>query len=91
MSSASGIAPRTFSPSWPAEPCTHRPAEFARRFVLHLSEALGSCPTREVEQSTGVEAATLSRILDGHAWPDGRTVACLEIGLQRALWPRHHC
>lgn len=91
MSPTPRPGPRTFSCSWPVESCSSSPAEFARRFALHLNDAIGSRAIRDVERITGVDRVTLSRILDGRTWPNRRTIACLEIGLQRNLWPLHHC
>lgn len=42
---------------------------------------------REVARLTGVDYTTVSAILNGTTWPDLRTIARLEHGLQADLWP----
>jgi hypothetical protein len=79
--------PCTYSPSWPDAPCDDPVAEKARLFTVHLREAVGSRPLREIRNLTGVDPATLSRIIAGHAWPDGYTIARLEVRLHPDLWP----
>lgn len=79
--------PRSSSYSWPDEICGDPVAELARRFVMNLRAVVGARSMSEIETITGVGPATLSRILNGHAWPDGYTIARLEIRLGAHLWP----
>jgi len=73
--------------SWPDEICGDPVAERARLFALNLRAAAGSRTLRELGALTGVDHTALSRILDGHVWPDGYTIARLEVRLGVNLWP----
>jgi transcriptional regulator with XRE-family HTH domain len=73
--------------SWPDEICGDPVAERARLFALNLRAAAGSRTLRELGALTGVDHTALSRILDGHVWPDGYTIARLEVRLGVSLWP----
>lgn len=55
---------------------------------MNLREAMGESSLREIAAATGVSRSSLSTILRGEQWPDMETVARLEIGLGRVLWPR---
>lgn len=79
--------PHDCSYSWPDEICRDPVAELARGFVMNLRAAVGDRSLSEIETITGVNPATLSRILNGHAWPDGYTIARLEVRLGVDLWP----
>lgn len=56
-------------------------------FAVNLRAAMGSRTLREVGATTGVDHTVLSRILDGRVWPDGYTIARLEVRLHPDLWP----
>ncbi len=73
--------------SWPDEICDDSVAERARLFAVNLRAAAGSRTLRELGTLTGVDHTVLSRILDGHVWPDGYTIARLEVRLHPHLWP----
>lgn len=87
MTSRARPEPRAATSSWPQEICRDPVSERARLFVLNLRRALAGTTLREAAAATGVDHTTLSRILDGHVWPDGYTVARLEVRLERNLWP----
>lgn len=55
--------------------------------ALNLSRELAGRSTREASALSGVDATTIQDILNGHVWPDSRTVARLEAGLLADLWP----
>ncbi|WP_407943841.1 helix-turn-helix domain-containing protein [Marisediminicola senii] len=42
---------------------------------------------RECAQATGVDHSTIQGILQGRSWPDLETIARLESGFGRPLWP----
>ncbi|WP_298591291.1 helix-turn-helix transcriptional regulator [uncultured Kocuria sp.] len=87
MASRARPEPQDHCVSWPDEICDDPVAERARLFAVNLRAAVGSRPLREVGALTGVDHTALSRILDGHVWPDGFTVARLEVRLGTSLWP----
>ncbi|PWC06567.1 helix-turn-helix domain-containing protein [Mycetocola zhujimingii] len=80
-------APRELCVSWPNEVSADPVAEVARRFALSLQAALGNRSQREIARITGVDRATIGTVLAGSTWPDLATIAKLEIGLGRRLWP----
>lgn len=79
--------PREYTTAWPDKNCEDPVAERARLFALNLRAAMDRRTLREVGAISGVDHTTLSRILDGHAWPDGYTIARLEVRLRSGLWP----
>lgn len=81
--------PRDRCEAWPDQICEDPVAERARLFVLNLRAALGDRTLREFGAATGVDHTALSRILDGQVWPDGYTIARLEVRLGTGLWPRY--
>lgn len=38
-------------------------------------------------EATGVDFTTIAAILNGEVWPDLMTIARLEVGLAKDLWP----
>ena len=76
------------SESWPEIVCDDAPAEVARQLSLNLRAAVDGRSIREVSRLTGVDRASIGAILNGDAWPDLQTIARLEIGFARPLWPR---
>jgi transcriptional regulator with XRE-family HTH domain len=54
---------------------------------LGLEAALENRSQREIARITGVDRATIGTVLAGTSWPDLATIAKLEIGLGRRLWP----
>ncbi len=72
---------------WPDEPSEDRPAEKARRFVVNVRTAMNGRSLRAVAADAGLGHVTLQRVLAGQAWPDLRTIALLEDGLNADLWP----
>lgn len=80
--------PRELAVDWPRVASGDPIGEIARGFTLNLIEAIGDRSLRSVAEATGVGHASLSRIIEGQLWPDMWTVARLERGLGRALWPR---
>lgn len=90
MASRMRPEPREHTTGWPDEACADPVAERARLFVLNLRGAMDHRTLRDVGAITGVDHTALSRILDGHAWPDGYTIARLEVRLGAGLWPAFH-
>ena len=75
--------------SWPHGPLLEPGlAEYARRIVLNLIEAMGSRSIREVASAAELTHSTLARVLTGERWPDTLTLAKLERALDAQLWPR---
>jgi hypothetical protein len=73
---------------WPTglladDPAVAPMAEFCRR----LARATEGLSLRQIEARTGVNRATISLIARGATWPDARTIALLEHGLDVELWP----
>lgn len=61
--------------------------EVARRFALGLREAVAEQGLRAVAAKAGMSHSVVSAVIAGSRWPDLRTVARLEISLDRDLWP----
>ncbi|MFI7581861.1 helix-turn-helix domain-containing protein [Kocuria sp. M1N1S27] len=89
MASRTRPEPQAHCDAWPDEICGDPVAERARLFAVSLRTAVGSLTLREVGALTGVDHTALSRILDGQVWPDGYTIARLEVRLGTGLWPRY--
>ncbi len=87
MSTRARPEPRNDSAAWPHEICRDPVSEKARLFAMNLRAAMGSRTLHDVEATTGVDSTILSRILGGHVWPDGYTIARLEVRLHPHLWP----
>lgn len=87
MSTRARPEPRDDSAAWPHEICRDPVSEKARLFAMNLRAAMGARTLGEVGATTGVDPTVLSRILDGHVWPDGYTIARLEVRLHPHLWP----
>ena len=81
------VTPHELGIDWPHAPIDDRVAEVARLLVLNLLGAIGDRSVREVAVITGVDRATIGAIIKGMSWPDIATLAKLEIGLGRQLWP----
>lgn len=87
MSRATRLVPNQIAEGWPDRPSSDVPAEAARRFALNLRDALDGRTTRAGADLTGVSHVTIGRVLNGTVWPDAATIARLEHGLGRRLWP----
>jgi DNA invertase Pin-like site-specific DNA recombinase len=77
--------PRDLVPGWPDGPSADPIAEVARRFAANLRTVEGSA--RAIARASGIHQSTVIGILDGAKWPDLETIAKLEQGLQKDLWP----
>lgn len=82
-------APAEVSPGWPDRQCDDPPVEKVRLLALAVTEAMASRSQRSVAGEVGVDYSALSDLLAGRSWPDSATIARLEVGLDRALWPPH--
>lgn len=80
-------APRTYTTSWPGEPATDPAAEAIRLAVQALVAATGSRSVRDVARECGLNHGALAKVVNGESWPDARTIALLEAGLKRRIWP----
>jgi len=83
----SRVTPNELGVDWPHAPISDPVAEIARLLVLNLLGAIGDRSVREIATITGVDRATIGTLLRGMSWPDIATLAKLEIGLGRQLWP----
>lgn len=83
----SRAVPRDLVPNWPDGPAGEATGAVAIQFIKNLRAAIGATSLRAAAATCGVSHSTLSRVLDGHAWPDMATIAKLEDGLNAELWP----
>lgn len=79
--------PREHTPAWPGEPADDPAAEAIRLAVLALLDATAGRSLRDVARQCGLNHASLTKVVNGTAWPDARTIAVLESGLERRIWP----
>lgn len=56
---------------------------------MAVRSAMDGRSIRSVAGEVGVDHSALSDLLAGRSWPDSATIARLEVGLDRALWPAH--
>lgn len=78
--------PRDLTDSWPTTPLDDPATESVRRYVLALTEHIGTDSVRSIAARTQVDNSTLAAVLRGDAWPDAITVARTENGLGARLW-----
>jgi transcriptional regulator with XRE-family HTH domain len=55
--------------------------------VLNVESAAEGRSLRSVAEAAGIDHTTLLGLLRGRSWPDLVTIAKLEFGLGRDLWP----
>jgi transcriptional regulator with XRE-family HTH domain len=79
--------PRALVAGWPDGEARNPVADMARRFAVNLKEAIGTQSIRKVAVSLGLNHSTLIAIMNGQTWPDLETIAKIEIGLDRDVWP----
>jgi len=85
-------SPRGLCPTWPAGPCEDVDAEGVRLLAVATRKHVGqgrAWTLRGAAEAAGVDHSALSRLLNGQAWPDARTILRLERGLGVRLWPEH--
>ncbi|MDN5767668.1 MAG: helix-turn-helix domain-containing protein [Humibacillus sp.] len=82
-------APAEACPGWPEKACADAAVEKVRLLALAVTQAMDGRSIRSVAGEVGVDFSTLSDLLAGRTWPDSATVARLEVGLDRSLWPPH--
>ncbi|GAB4076408.1 helix-turn-helix domain-containing protein [Nostocoides australiense] len=80
-------APRTQVTNWPDTPASDPAVEAVRLLALDVRDATQGRSTRDVAQQCGINHGAIARLLNGESWPDSRTIALLETGLGRSLWP----
>lgn len=80
-------APRELTRGWPTVSSENPIGEVARQFANNLRDAIGDRPVREVARELGMNHTVLRSILVGDVWPDLYTIARLEQGLGKDLWP----
>lgn len=81
------LLPRDQAQAWPGENSGVADLDVARGLAANLREAMDGRSEREVGQLTGVSYSVVNAILKGTTWPDARTIALLEAGLDAELWP----
>lgn len=82
-------APSAVCAGWPGRQCDDPAVEKVRLLSIAVDRAMGGRSLRAVAGEVGVDFTVLSDLVAGRSWPDSRTVALLEVGLDRALWPPH--
>jgi hypothetical protein len=82
-------SPASLCDDWPNAVCTDPAAEKVRLLAVRVLAAMGTLSQRTVATKADVDYSALSDLLAGRSWPDSRTIANLEVGLNRALWPPH--
>ncbi|MEV5912950.1 helix-turn-helix transcriptional regulator [Streptomyces chartreusis] len=86
------LPPRAYSVSgaWPeAVMEAHHGARVAQALALRLQAAIErkGWSVAELSRTSGVARFTISKALNGEAWPDLLTLANLERALETDLWP----
>lgn len=81
------LRPNELVSPWPHGETSDPAGAVAMYFVRELGIAIDGQTVRSVASHCGVNHQTLRSILAGEVWPDMRTIALLEFGLGRALWP----
>lgn len=79
--------PRARATDWPSQPSNDPEVEVVRLLAQNLRAAIGKRSHRDASKDTGVDHTTIGDILRGETWPDAQTIARLEAGLARDLWP----
>lgn len=73
-----------FKPGTPPE------VYLAAGLASRLEQNIGDESIRYTARKAGLSAQTVLNILNGTTWPDLRTIAKLEIALNRKLWGNEH-
>ncbi|WP_111720307.1 helix-turn-helix transcriptional regulator [Homoserinimonas sp. OAct 916] len=81
------LPPAQLGVGWPDTPFEDPVGEVARQFALNVRDAIGGRTIRDVARETGVDRTVISMLMNGKSWPDMVTIANLELGLGRKLWP----
>ncbi|MEU5533546.1 helix-turn-helix transcriptional regulator [Streptomyces sp. NPDC020362] len=89
---ARSLPPRAYcvSGAWPeAVMEEHHGARVAQALALRLRAAIDrkGWTVAELSRNSGVARYTISKALNGEAWPDLLTIANLEKALEADLWP----
>lgn len=81
-------SPRDLTTGWPDQPSPDAAGEVARTLAVRLQNALGELgmSVRALERASGVDEATIRKLLAGTSWPDLRTIARIEIALDREIY-----
>jgi len=82
-------APAALSPGWPNLPSDDPGVEKVRLLAVAVAQSMEGRSIRSVAGEVGVDYTVLSDLLAGRSWPDSGTLARLEVGLDRSLWPPH--
>lgn len=82
-------SPASLCDDWPNTVSADPAAEKVRLLAVRLIAVMGTQSQRAVATKADVDYSALSDLLAGRSWPDSRTIANLEVGLNRALWPPH--
>lgn len=81
------LRPNELVSPWPHGETSDPAGRVAANFVLALRDAVDGESVRYVARQCGVNHQTLRSVLAGDVWPDMQTIARLEFGLGRPLWP----
>ncbi|HAT1145406.1 TPA: helix-turn-helix transcriptional regulator [Corynebacterium striatum] len=84
-------SPRNLYPGWPVSSTLGRD-NVAHAMVQILAQRVFGESQRtsitDVAARWGMTASTVSDIVNGVVWPTVETLARLEVGLEKPLWPR---
>jgi len=88
MPRASRSTPEELAPApFPTIASDDPVVEVARKFAIALKAETDASTVRAVAEACDLNHATLLAVIKGRTWPDMLTIAKLERGLGKDLWP----
>lgn len=84
-------APRNLYPGWPLNKDrinANRAHKKVQKMAENVEELTRSISVREVATRCGLNSSTISDLTRGNCWPTVETLAKIEVGLGRPVWPR---
>ncbi|MDT0182414.1 hypothetical protein AB0P19_07285 [Microbacterium oleivorans] len=88
MTRTSRDRPNELAPGWPDKQSPHIAAEAARKLAVNLRASLNALElsVRALERKSGVDEATIRKLLAGSSWTDIYSIALIEAALERPLY-----
>lgn len=84
--------PKELYPEWPdaqIKNLAHARLQLAARNIRrHVRDNIELKSLKDLAEVTGVGHSTISDFVAGCAWPSALTIAQLEVGIDREIWPR---
>jgi DNA-binding XRE family transcriptional regulator len=77
-------------PDGPLLPNAPPEAHLAAAVAIRLRKHMKGRTQAKIGDLSGLGRQTINNILNGNAWPDLRTIARLEVALDKPLWGREH-